>query len=716
MNKNMYLQRFIQLTFALLPLTCWAQSESSAPQPPSPQAESAPTGSLQEIVVTAEKRAEPLIDVPISIAAISGEGLQERQIMSLEDLPQAVPDLAYYNYGNNHYFEIRGVSNTVGNSPLIGLYVDEADVTLGGAGVTEINPTTYDLERVEVLRGPQGTLYGEGSAGGTIRFITRDPNLNASTFDADVAALFTQEGAPSQQINAVANIPVIDDRLGVRIVGSFEHDGGWINQPAAGLKDINGQDLNYVRLKTLWKIAPQLTATAMAVINHDDRGLDITDADNPHVFTQVFNLTTTPRATSNYELYNLTLAYQPVYFKLLNTMTYLKVNAPWAFQSGRYPYAPPGTAPLEDYYAPFQTTDDHVWEDELRLSSVGSGPWQWTVGGFYRRYNDFTTIPVNYFGPESPPGTPLPTPYVYGPETLYKSKSVFADTSYSLWDRLRVGVGGRYFSDHQDFTDHVALTRQSATFSSADPRVYAELTVVHDLNVYASAAKGFRSGGFNGENQPAYDPEDVWTYELGSKALLADGRVSLDTSVFLSNYTNYQTFGITNELTGQYFISNVGSAKIKGIEWDVGYKPLKGLSLDLRGDYLNARFTEIPVEASNYDVGDPIDEVPRYQFGVSARYDYMVGEKPGFVRLDYNQQGPETFRNRSIGPWYYGESDIIHMLNLNTTLFWHENLQVGFLIQNLLNDQGFVNPASFFADGVRPRPRTYGVNFSISLQ
>lgn len=715
MNKSMHIQRFIQLTVVLLPLTCWAQAEPSGPGP-NPQAQNVASQSLQEVVVTAEKRAEPLIDVPISIAAISGEGLQEQQITSLEDLPQAVPDLAYYNYGNNHYFEIRGVSNTVGNSPLIGIYMDEADVTLGGAGVTEINPTTYDVERVEVLRGPQGTLYGEGSAGGTIRFITRDPNLNAPAFDTDVAAQFTQDGGPSQQINAVANVPLIDDRLGMRIVGTYEHDGGWINQPAAGLKDINGQDLTYVRLKTLWKIAPQVTATAMAVINHDERGLDITDSDNPHVFTQVFNLTTTPRASNNYDLYNFTLAYQPAYFRLLNTATYLEVNAPWTYQSGRYPYAPPGTAPLDDYYAPFQTTDDHVWEDELRLTSVSPGPWQWTIGGFYRRYSDYTTIPVNYFGPEAPAGTPLPAPYAYGPETLYKSKSAFADTSYNLWDRLRIGVGGRYFSDHQDFTDHVALTHQSATFSSVDPRVYAELKIARDFNVYASAAKGFRSGGFNAAEQPAYQPEDVWTYEFGNKAALSGGRITLDTAVFLSNYTNYQTFGITDQLTGQYFISNVGSARIKGIEWDLGYQPLKGLSLDLRGDYLDARFTAIPVEASNYDVGDPVDEVPRYQFGVSARYDYMLGQKPGFVRLDYNQQGPETFRNRSIGPWYYGQSDVIHMLNLNTSLFWRENLQVGFSIQNLLNDQGFVNPANFFADGVRPRPRTYGINFSTSMQ
>ncbi len=107
--------------------------------------------------------------------------------------------------------------------------------------------------------------------------------------------------------------------------------------------------------------------------------------------------------------------------------------------------------------------------------------------------------------------------------------------------------------------------------------------------------------------------------------------------------------------------------------------------------------------------------MPRYQLTTSAQYDYTWRAKAGFVRLDYSQQGPETSRNRSIGPWYYGESDVIRTLNFNTGLAWSENLQVGFFAQNLLNEQGFANPYNYIATGVRPRPRTFGVNFSVSL-
>ena len=528
--------------------------------------------------------------------------------------------------------------------------------------------------------------------------------------------MFTEHGDPSQRINTVTNIPLIEDKLGLRIVGTFQHDGGWIDQPAADRQDINDQNLTNVRIKGLWKITPEFTASVLAIINRSERGTDVSDPDSKYTWTQVFNLTNTPRVTNDHDLYNLTLAYDFTTAKLINTTTSLSVHAPWTNQSQRYQFAPAGALPLFDYYGPIQNTEDRMWTDELRLTSVGSGPWQWTIGGFYRHYRDSTSIPDNYFDIPGPVGSPLPDPYSFSVQTLYKSWSVFANTSYRLWDRLTLGVGLRYFNDHQDFTDRVALTQQADTFTSVDPRVFAEFALTHGFNLYASAAKGFRSGGFNAESQPAYDPESVWTYELGAKTSLVDGRLSFNTAVFWSDYKNYQTFGITDASNGENFIADVGSARIKGLEWDLTYRPFNDWRFDVRGDYVNARFTAINATSSNYAVGDPLDLVPRYQLSTSAQYDYLLLGKAASTRLDYSRQGPETSRNRSIGPWYYGESDVINRLNFNSTLSWSDALQVGFFVQNLLNDQGFANPYAYIYSGVRPRPRTYGVNFSVSLR
>ena len=676
--------------------------------------------SLQEVVVTAQKRAERLIDVPISIVAISGDQLRQRQITSVEDLGSVVPDLAIERTGNNYYFEIRGVDNTAGNAALVGMYIDEADVTLGGGGsYAAINPVVYDLDRVEVLRGPQGTLYGDGSAGGTIRLITKNPNLERYAFDADVAALFTQHGDPSQRVNAMVNIPLITDQLGLRIVGTLEHDGGWIDQPAANQSAVNWQDLTNVRIKGLWRPNSRLTVSAMAIINNDDRGADYSDPGAPCCWTQVLNFTATPRLKNNYNLYNLTATYElSPSIQILNSTGYMLTSQPVWNNGLTLPYtAPPYTAvnPLSAQFVPYQNNRDHLFTDELRLSSKGSGPWQWTLGEFYRHYRDFADLPSYYFAQQGPPGSPLPAPYSFGVYTIYKSWSTFGDLNYRFADRLTVGAGIRDFQETQDFTNLYPLVGQSGKFHSVDPRVYAQLKLTSDANIYTSAAKGFRTGGFNSFGQPVYGPESVWTYELGTKMALWQSQISFDADIFLSDYSDYQNYGVDPNFPTS-INSNVGRARIKGFEGDLTWRPSSAWSVDVRGDVVDSQFTEIDATQTAYQVGDPIDLAPKYQFTVSGQRNFSLLGKAGFVRLDYNQKGPESYRNRSIGPWFLYYSDTIHMINLNSSLQLQDNLRAGFFVQNLSNDQGFVNPFGVQQLGERSRPRTFGVNFSATFE
>jgi iron complex outermembrane recepter protein len=676
------------------------------------------TTQLQEVVVTAQKREQRLKDVPISIVAVGSDELKERQINSLEDLPNAVPGLSFASAGNSHYIEIRGISDIVGSSSLIGIYIDDTDVTLGGAATLQANPVTFDLERVEVLRGPQGTLYGEGSAGGTVRFISKNPNLHDFGFDADVSSMFTEYGDPSQRINAMINVPLIDGQLGLRVAGTFEHDGGWIDQPAANRDNINSQDLTNVRIKGLWTPNSQLSVVAMAIINRNTRGMDFSDSGTPEQFTQVFGLTTSPRVKNNYDLYSLTLTYDiGAIARLSNTLGYVNAQAPqWGVPAFFQTEAQltPGT--VYDYYVALQDINDQLLTDELRLASSGSGPWQWTVGGFFRRYSDSVNAPVNYYGLPGPADNPLPDSYPSAILSKFRSWSAFLDTSYRLFDRLTLGAGVRSFQETQHFTDFVAETQQSGTFHSIDPRAYVQFKLTPEVNLYTSAAKGFRSGGFNQFEQPQYQPENVWTYELGSKMSVLDNRVDIDADVFMTNYSDYQTFA---PLPGAELVSairNVGHARIKGIEADATWRVLPHWRLDARGNYLNARFTEVAAESTAYIAGDPIDLVPRYQFGVSAEHDYQVLGKSLVSRLDFNQQGPATYRNRSSGPFYYGQSDIIQMLNFNTNLEWSKGLTLGVFAHNLLNDQGFTNPYALIGNGVRSRPRTVGIEFTASFE
>jgi outer membrane receptor protein involved in Fe transport len=687
-----------------------AQSASTA----SSNAQDASSTQLEEVIVTAQKRKQLLKDVPISIVAISGDELMDRHITALEDLPNAVPGLGYTNAGNSRYIEIRGVSNIVGSSALVGIYIDDTDATLGGASTVQTNPITFDLERVEVLRGPQGTLYGEGSAGGTVRFITKNPNLSHFAVDTDIAAMFTESGDPSQRINAMVNVPLIDGQLALRVAGTFQHDGGWIDQPAAQRENINYGDLTNVRIKGLWQPSAQLSVLGMVIINRNTRGMDFSDGGSPGQFTQRFYQTTSPEIHADYDLYSLTVTYDIGSFgQLTNVLGYMRAPLPQYAVPAFFQTEPdlaPGT--VFDYYVPLQNISEHLLTDELRLSSVGTGPWQWTIGGFFRRYDDSVAAPENYFDFPGPPSDPLPPPYGYAQLNKLKSWSVFLDTSYQLSDGLTLGAGVRATHETQDFTDFT--TNQNGTFHTVDPRVYAQFKLTPEVNVYASAAKGSRGGGFNAFGAPQYDPEKVWTYELGTKMSFSN-RLDFDADVFLSNYSDYQTFAPIPGALLFSAIQNVGYARIKGVEADATWRPVAHWRFDLRGNYVDAKFQSINSGSTAYLPGDRIDLVPKYQFGVSAEHVGKWLGKTVVSRLDYSQQGPATYRNRTTGPWYFNESDVIDMLNFNANFEWSEDLSVGVFAHNLLNDQGFANPYAIIGNGVRSRPMTFGVDFTASF-
>ncbi len=686
---------------------------------------------VEEIVVTAQKRAERLIDVPISMVALTADDLRKRKVTSIDDLAQVAPGVALTGNGSQlRAIYIRGVGNVYGSSNLTGIYLDEATTT-SPYPARQLDLRTYDLERIEVLRGPQGTLYGEGAVGGTIRFITRNPELDRFAMKADVAGFFVEDGAPGQQIESMVNVPLVRDKLGVRLAASYEHGGGWIDQPAAGKKDINDQDLVDIRLKGLWQPSPQLVVNAMAVISRKDAPPNYgEDADGN--FTQFFNQATTPDTESDYDLYNLTLSYDFSSVRVLSTSSYVDQKVVFEHTGQRAVTSfSPGSRErhtLYDRYVP----GGRVFTEELRLTSNGSGRWQWTIGAFYQDIYKHDYIPGYYSGVVGAPGSPLPGPFTYLSITQSRSDAAFGDVSYQLTDRITLGSGLRYFRDDQDYVLGTGVLdppplgpQQTARFHALNPRFYAQYKVSAGVNTYVSASKGFRSGGINNLNQPNYDPESVWTYELGTKMSLAEGRLTGDAAVFYTDYQGYQINGIVATSSGQTFgiVSNAGDARIRGIELALTWHPSQSWSLGLNGDYLDAKFVEVNtlpnpltgLPTSGYIVGDSIGAIPPYQLAVFAQRDFSLNDRRGFARLDYSQQGRMTYRSRNTGPLAFAESDIINMLNLNVGLQWNDRLSLGLFGQNLLDDRGFTSAFWLLQNGGRSRPRSYGIQFGVDF-
>ena len=677
------------------------------------EAANLPVPEIETLIVTAQKREQRLIDVPMSIVALSGNELGKREINGIDDLQAAVPNLTIQSDGVNRSLYIRGTANTFGSSSLIGLYLDEADVTAPtGAPFLQPDVNTYDLQRVEVLRGPQGTLFGDGSAGGTLRLITNNPDLTKFAFSADVAGLVTESGAPGERVQAMVNVPLIDNQLGLRLAATFENKGGWIDQPAANRDDVNGQNLADVRLKGLWRPTDKLTVGVLAEVHHNT-GMQNINEQPKGSFTQVFGLTTTPSFTDDFHIYNLTVAYDLGAVRILSTTSYIDHIILQKDYGRTFEFTPPGTPLFQEYYSAAHKSVDV--NQELRASSTGPGPWQWTVGGFYRRSRLAFEEPGFFFGIPGPPGAGLPPIIPFGGAvTRSEAEAAFGDTSYRIADRLTLGVGVRYFEDRQTF---VSGTTQTGTFHSFDPRVYAQFKLSKDVNLYASAAKGFRSGGFNSLGQPGYGPEAVWTYEIGAKASLFEGRLSAYADFAYSDYKNYQIIGVLPPPQPPIaIVSNGGAARIDGLEWNLAWRPAPGWSLGFNGNYLfDYKFTKLNVSNSAYVVGDKLDFTPRYSFNTFVERDFAWRDKPGYVRVDYSQIGSENYRNRSLGPWYHSTSDVVGLLNFKASLQWNDNLRLGIFGQNLLNDRGFISPIVIEANAARSRPRTFGIEFGAAF-
>lgn len=660
---------------------------------------------LGEVIVTAQKYQQQAFDVPISLQVVTGRQLLDYGITDLSNLQYDVPGLYMNNTGTQHAVYLRGVGNTYGSGAMVGQYIDEADITAEGftgeSGFATDDNGLYDLKRVEVLKGPQGTLYGDGSIGGVIRYITNTPVLDQFEANTDVTAMFTEYGAPSQRVEAMLNSPLVGGILGLRLAGLFEHDGGWMDEPAANLKNINGSNLSDVRAEALWQPTDGLEVKATQTIHRHTYGLG-SGEDASGNFTPLFNTTLIPNGADDSNMSNVTVTFDSNGVRLVSSSTYL--NEEQAVYDNFNTF-PPGYGIL----IPYSRSSNQDFSEEVRLMHAGRGRWQWTVGAFYKHFRDTFFYPTAYIGVAA---SPLALASMIQVEDLADSSSSlagFADTSYELSERLTLGVGLRYFSDHE--INNVSrflldsTARQATTFPSTDPRFYVQYRVTPHINTYASVSKGFRSGGFNTPPSPPYEPETLWSYDLGTKIRFPNEGLSGDVDLFYMNYSNFVTVAQLPPLDPDL---NVGNARIKGVDADLTWQPLDRWRMGLNTEILNTGF-QSATALSGYAAGDRLPFAPTYSFTASVQHSYRWNDKPGDVELYYYEASRVQVRPP------LAQSDVLRFLNARAGLQWSENLRLGIFAQNLLNDRGDESPEYITDESVRPRPRTFGVEFDTTL-
>ena len=656
---------------------------------------------LEEVIVTAQKREERLIDVPISISAISGEDLENSGIQNIADLAYAVPSLSVRESGpGRQTFTIRGVGNIQGDSPLVGIYLDEMPISAGTS--TGIDLQVLDLKQVEVLRGPQGTLYGQSSVGGTVRFITNDPSFDGIEGNVGISIYDTEKGGLSEELTGVLNIPIIDDKLGFRISGTYKDKSGWIDQPAAGQKDINDNELSNIRIKGLWQLTDDLSLRATIIQHRNEVGTNNTIPDFEPVSNSNYVRAVDPtvpnrQGKDDYDLYNLSVGYDFSFATLTSTSSWVDQQN---ITGNSSQFILIGALLLTDSA---QSTESFT--QEIRLTSNGNAAFNWTLGTIYSDKEGTVNIKGRVFDL----GFILDTGSVHR-TAASESIAVFGDVSYDLTDQLTLGVGTRYFEDDKEALDvRTENVPREASYDDISSRFYLSYAMNNDANLYMSISEGFRSGGLNVGGADPYDPEQLIAYEFGVKANLLDRRLKTELAIFYSEYSDYLSISFDSNLN--VATQNVGVAEIKGVEWNIEWLASQQLSIGFNGTVTETEFTKINSTSPTPTniAGDPLPGVPKYSYSVNAMYSFDWSSIPGFFRLTYNRQGETAVVDRGAPAFWVPEhrTKELGFLNAQLGAQW-TYLTVELFASNLLDEDNLLYPSQVLT-GAQHRPRTVGL-------
>ncbi|MGH8251243.1 MAG: TonB-dependent receptor, partial [Steroidobacteraceae bacterium] len=625
----------------------------------------------------------------------------------------AVPGLTLTEFGPGQTRQqLRGVGSPGGASgtATVGYYLDEMplNVTLGGSPP---DIRLLDIERIEVLRGPQPTLYGEGSMGGTIRYITASPDLRefGSTFAGRWGAV--EDGSSAYRVSGTINAPLIEDKLGVRVVAGYENLGGWIDAPASGRKDVNDARLTTYRGKLLFEPTDALSISLLALHQKQEQ-----DYQN---FTAKDRTTVTQFPTANdgrYDLVNLVGSYDFGPVTLLGTVGYFDREAESAFDITS-PFiidffeqvlgVPPGSITLAGIAVAAQT---RMWAQELRLSSNGGGPLNYTLGAYYRdpKSSQVSTTVTS-------PGTLPFDPFGGSSRDVSEAWAVFGDASYAFTDRFEALIGVRYFEDKRSDSNHAPRT-----FDTINPRINLSFKISEDGLLYFNAAKGFRSGGFNlplpsppfPVVPPNYQPEELFSYELGAKKQWLDRRLTTELAVYYNDWKDLQV--ATSGFVPVVIFTNTGAASGPGIDLSLTARATEHLTVSGTFGYNDMQYD---VNSPDRRKGDPLDLVSARTASLALDYRRPLASGTQIrARADYQYTSGYTLTLRDFFPAQpITRSDERNVVNLRLGADF--GMYEAYLFaENVTDDNGSLYPqVASLPEPILARPRTLGIEMTVKF-
>lgn len=626
-------------------------------QESTPAADAGASGvtTLDNLVVTANKREENIREVAASVTVLGEQQLENFSSTQMTDYASYVPGLQVQSNGTPGQSQVsmRGIA-AMSSGSTVGTYIDETPIGSNGlyqqATLFALDLFPYDIERIEVLRGPQGTLYGAGAMGGLLKYMTRKPDVSQTEFRIGGGVSDT-EGAGDLGWNyrLGMNVPLVQDSLALRASYASNELAGYVDNLVDGRKDINEGKQTSARAAMLWQgeSASLQFAVMRQEIDSDNNAVIALDAETHEPIAGLSNYVYVDEPfIKDLDHYALTADWDLGFADFVSATSYSDthtvITTDQTLAYGEYTLLlelpDPGSAYLTN------TLDLKQFTQEFRLTSKSGQAFEWLVGAFY---SDEDGDNHQFVGLNELDGTPIPGLTSLGdlmiPST-YEETAVFANGSYKFNDRFKLGAGLRFSRNDQEFsqivTDGVLLPLGTNDNTSSEDvftwSITPQFQINPDVMVYAKAATGYQPGGPNilaTGLPPVVDSSMLTSYELGMKSSFADNRVLLDLVAYQIDWEDIQVASLVNGISG---LVNGGEATSRGIEASLNWRPVEGLSLGLNAAYNDANLDEdfptivvpagpVQAEINTGLKGDRMPYVPDLTWSITADYYLPLG-------------------------------------------------------------------------------------------
>jgi iron complex outermembrane recepter protein len=624
----------------------------------------------EEVLVTAAKRENDLQEIATSLRVLDAAVLTKMGADNFNDWYLSVPGLYATDRGpSDKRYIIRGIIGT--GEPQVGLYYDEIPISGAGlngeasnSGETQADMGLWDVERVEVLRGPQGTLYGQGAMSGVIRILFNQPKLNVWEGAVKVKTENTKDGDGSWGASGTINIPLVSNKLSLRFSGFLKDFGGYIDDITYNRDDVNDEQTESGRASILWQGSDDLSVITTVYYQNLETGsafeyhphVSKTDQYNQRHFVQ------TP-VDDQLTMYSLTFNYEFDHASLVASASYIDREFLRIFDTSRFvfsmfgcdendfPVCAPGTASYGD-----ETVESTA--AEIRLVSKNPGPIQWISGIYYQERENFRQGQVGFVDSTGAlefdaSGTILNRLFARNNLGTTTAQAAFGEIDYALNEQWEATLGLRWFDNEKDdqqetvesiFGPPGVFRKQTISDDKFIPKVNVSYTPNEDTLLYVQAAEGFRPGGVNqpggfGDDAPSYESDSLWNYEFGWKLLFPKRGLIVNGALYFIEWEDMQTQA-TDETGAFNFIVNAGQAQVYGLELDTQIRIDDRLQISGGFNYIDAQLTEDQPDAGDntsagFD-GDQLPNAPEWTLNINLDYQIALGSNVnGVIHFDW---------------------------------------------------------------------------------